>query len=137
MRYGFGALDVHADRLRLRLEAPRRRLRHAGVHAPGPHLLPAPDQAVLDPGQPVGQLDPRREFAAQSNIELVPLPTYASYLNRIQAYFRPIIEFVVNNADYLDWDAFAHALAVHVLHRNGCARDRRIAERERRLMITA
>ena len=65
------------------------------------------------------------------------MPTYASYLNRIEAHFRPITEFVVNNADYLDWDAFAHALAHHVRHRNGPDRDRRIAERERKLMIAA
>ena len=78
-----------------------------------------------------------RQFADENNIELVPLPTYASYLNRIAAHFRPITEFVVNNADYLDWDAFAHALANQVRDRNGSDRDRRIAERERRLMIAA
>jgi hypothetical protein len=74
---------------------------------------------------------------ADNNVELVPLPAYASYLNRIEATFRPITEFVVNNADYLDWDAFAHALANHVRHCNGPDRDRRIAERERKLMIAA
>jgi transposase len=78
-----------------------------------------------------------REYAAHNNIELVPLPTYASYLNRIEAHFRPITEFVVNNADYLDWESFQHALANHVRHRNGPDRDRRIADRERHLMIAA
>ncbi len=78
-----------------------------------------------------------RDFAAENNIELVPTPTYASYLNRIEAHFRPINEFVVSNADYLDWDAFAHALARHVHHRNGPDRDRRIAELERKLTIAA
>ncbi len=74
---------------------------------------------------------------ADNNIEIVPRPTYASYLNRIEATFRPITEFVVNNTDYLDWDAFAHALANHVRHCNDPDRDRRIAERERKLMIAA
>jgi transposase len=78
-----------------------------------------------------------RKFAADNNIELVPLPTYASYLNRIEAHARPITEFVVNNTDYLDWESFQHALAAHVRHRNGADRDRRVAERERRLMVAA
>lgn len=48
--------------------------------------------------------------AAAYRIELVALPTYASYLNPDESHFLPITEFVVNNADYLDWDAFAHAI---------------------------
>jgi hypothetical protein len=31
---------------------------------------------------------------------LVFTPTYASFLNRIDCHFRPIGEFVINNADY-------------------------------------
>ncbi len=48
-----------------------------------------------------------RAYADDNNIELVPTPTYASYLNRIECTSCPISEFVVKNADYLDWDAFA------------------------------
>src|SRR5438034_10911552 len=48
-------------------------------------------------------------------------PTYASYLNRIEATFGAIDEFVCKNADYLDWDAFGYALAEHVRHRNSPA----------------
>src|SRR5438105_4860528 len=59
-----------------------------------------------------------RAYAAANNIELVPTPTYASYLNRIESTFGAIDEFVCKNADYLDWDAFGHALADHVRHRN-------------------
>ena len=59
-----------------------------------------------------------RAFADANNIELVPTPTYASYLNRIECHFRPISEFVVKNADYLDWDTFANALADHIQLRN-------------------
>lgn len=46
-----------------------------------------------------------RAFAAGHRIELVPTPTYASYLNPVECHFLPISEFVVNNADYVDWDA--------------------------------
>jgi len=58
-------------------------------------------------------------------------PTYASFLNRIEATFGALDEFVCKNADYLDWDAFGHALADHVRHRNAPA------ERERRSIDAA
>ncbi len=63
----------------------------------------------------------------------MPTPTYASYLNRIEATFGAIDEFLCKNADYLDWDAFGHALADHVRHRNSPAeRERRKLEADRR-----
>ncbi len=67
-----------------------------------------------------------RSWADANNMELVPTPTYASYLNRIESTFGSLDEFVCKNADYLDWDAFGYALADHVRHRNSPA------ERERR-----
>ena len=74
-----------------------------------------------------------RSFAAANNIELVPTPTDASYLNRIEATFGALDEFVCKNADYLDWDAFAVALADHVRHRSSPAeRARRQIEAARR-----
>jgi transposase len=72
-----------------------------------------------------------RAWAAVNNVELVPTPTYASFLNRIEATFGAIDEFVCKNADYLDWDAFGHALADHVRHRNTPG------ERERRKVDAA
>ncbi len=78
-----------------------------------------------------------QEFAAANNIELVPTPTYASYLNPIECHFGPIAEFVVKNADYLDWDAFSHALARHISYRNGPHRNRRLAQLEARLRVAA
>ena len=83
-----------------------------------------------------------RTSADANNVELVPTPTYASYLNRIEATFGALDEFVCKNADYLDWDAFGYALADHVRHRNSPAeRKRRKIEdakrRERRAAKTA
>ena len=63
-RYVFGAYDVHADRLRVRLRAKRRGMRHARVHGPDPRLLPGPPTDLLDPGQPLRQLDPRHPHAS-------------------------------------------------------------------------
>jgi hypothetical protein len=48
-----------------------------------------------------------------------------------------ISQFVVSNADYLDWDAFAHALARHITYRNGDHRDRRLTAVEARQRIAA
>lgn len=138
IRYGFGAYDVHGDRLRLRL---RRRRAGADTLAFLRTIRSCYPRRLriywIQDGLSANWTPDVREFAADNNVELVPLPTYASYLNRIEAHFRPITEFVVNNADYLDWDAFAHALARHVQHRNGPDRDRRIAALERKLTIAA
>ena len=64
-------------------------------------------------------------YARANRIELVPTPTYASYLNRIESHFRPIQEFVFNNTDYRDWDTAQRAVADYITHRNGADRDRR------------
>jgi hypothetical protein len=78
-----------------------------------------------------------RGYAAAHKIELVPTPTYASYLNPVECHFSAITQFVVANADYPDWDAFAWALARHVTYRNGDHRDRRLALVETRHRIAA
>jgi transposase len=138
VRSGFGALDVHQDRLRLRLMRRRRGQDTLSFMRQIRLCYPRRIRLYWIQDNLSANWTPEiRKFAANNNIELVPLPTYASYLNRIEAHFRPITEFVVNNADYLDWDAFAHALANHVRHRNGPDRDRRIADRERKLTIAA
>jgi hypothetical protein len=54
-----------------------------------------------------------------NNVELVFTPTYASFLNRIECHFWAIGEFVVNNADYPDWDTFKKAMADNIHYRNG------------------
>lgn len=45
-----------------------------------------------------------------------PDPDLRQLPQRIEAHFRPINDFVGSSADYLDWDAFAHAFARHVQH---------------------
>jgi DDE superfamily endonuclease len=59
-----------------------------------------------------------RDWAADSNIELVPTPTYASFLNRIESHFWAIGEFVIKNADYADRDTLAKAMANYIHLRN-------------------
>jgi transposase len=119
IRYLVAALDVHADLLRIRarparngastlafmkmirLASPRRLRLYWIQDGLSSHWTPA-----------------IRTFAADNNIELVPTPTYASFLNRIESTFGAIDEFVCKNADHLDRDAHGYALAQHVRHRN-------------------
>jgi transposase len=138
VRYGFGAYDLGADRLRLRLR-PRRRGRDVLGFMRQIRLC-YPSQVTLywiQDNLSANWTPDIREFAAGNRIELVPTPTYASYLNPIECHFWPIAEFVVKNADYLDWDAFTHALARHISYRNGPHRDRRLARLEAKLRIAA
>lgn len=78
-----------------------------------------------------------RTFAAAHKIELVPTPTYASYLNPVECHFSAITQFVVANADYPNWESFAFALARHITYRNGDHRDRRLLTAENRHRIAA
>jgi transposase len=145
-----GALDVHADYLRIR---PRPRRDGASTLAFMKMIRLAYPKRIriywIQDGLSCHWTKEIREWAAANNIELVPTPTYASYLNRIEATFGAIDEFVCKNADYLDWDAFGYALADHVRHRNSPSerarrkleaakrRQRRAARTSRELPIAA
>jgi transposase len=127
IRYLVGALDIHADYLRIR---PRPCRNGASTLEFMRQIRLAYPRKVriywIQDGLSCHWTPAIRAWADANNIELVPTPTYASYLNRIESTFGAIDEFVCKNADYLDWDAFGHALAEHVRHRNSPA------ERERR-----
>jgi transposase len=137
-RYIFGAYDVHHDRLRVRLRPRRRGSDNLAFMAQIRAAIPARRRIYwIQDGLSANWTPDIRAFAANHKIELVSTPTYASYLNPVECHFFPIQEFVVNNADYLDWDAFAWALARHIQHRNGPHRDKRIRLLEARHQIAA
>jgi transposase len=137
-RYVFGAYDVHEDRLRVRLRPRRRGSDNLAFMTQIRTAIPSRRRIYWIQDNLSANWTPDiRTFAAANKIELVPTPTYASYLNPVECHFFPIQEFVVNNADYLDWDAFAWALARHVTHRNGPHRDKRIRLLEARHQIAA
>ncbi len=137
-RYVFGAYDVHADRLRVRLRPRRRGSDNLAFMTQIRASYPARRHIYWIQDNLSANWTPDiRAFAAASRIELVPTPTYASYLNPIECHFSALSEFVVNNTDYLDWDAFAHALARHVCYRNGDHRNRRLAAAEAKHRIAA
>ena len=127
VRYLVGALDVHADYLRIR---PRPRRNGASTLEFMRQIRLAYPKRIriywIQDGLSSHWTPAIRAWADANNMELVPTPTYASYLNRIESTFGAIDEFVCKNADYLDWDAFGYALADYVRHRNSPG------ERERR-----
>ncbi len=142
IRYLVGALEVHGDYLRIR-PGPRRNGASTLAFMKMIRLAYPKRLCIywIQDGLSSHWTPAIRAYAAANNIELVPTPTYASYLNRIEATFGAIDEFVCKNADYLDWDAFGYALADHVRHRNSPSeRERRKAEaakrRERRAAKT-
>jgi len=138
VRYLFGAYDVHADRLHGRLRAHKNagevlafykqiRMRYdpkLRIYLIADNLSTHKTPAIF-------------EWAADANTELVFTPTYASFLNRIECHFWGIGEFVINNADYPDWDTLAKAMADHIRYRNGPHRDQRLIVAERKLLIAA
>ena len=138
IRYVFGAYDVHADRLRVRLR-PKRAGSDVLTFMRQIRLAYPARQTIywIQDNLSANWVPAIRTFAAEHRIELVPTPTYASYLNPVECHFSALTEFVVCNADYLDWDAFGYALASHVRYRNGEHRDRRITAAEAKHRIAA
>jgi len=78
----------------------------------------APGNLQPPPRRPLPRRRARRARRLANNVELVPTPTYASFLNRIESHFGAIDEFVCKNSDYLDWKSHALAIAEHIRHRN-------------------
>ncbi len=138
VRYLFGAYDVHADRLHGRLRAHENADEVLGFYRqirmrydPKLRIYLVADNLSTHKTPAI------RDWAAESNVELVFTPTYASFLNRIECHLWAIGEFVIKNADYPDWDTLAGAMADHIRYRNGPCRDQRLIEAERRLLIAA
>jgi transposase len=118
-RYLFGAYDVHADHLMGRLRAHKNAREVLGFLQTIRMRYPARRRIhlVMDNLSTHWTTD-IRDWAADSNVELVPTPTYASFLNRIECHFWAIAEFVIKNADYPNWDVLAKAMADYIHLRN-------------------
>jgi transposase len=138
VRYLFGAYDVHGDRLHGRLRAHKNAVEVLGFYRQIRMRYDRRLRIYLVADNLSTHKTPAiREWAAESNVELVFTPTYASFLNRIECHFWAIGEFVIKNADYPDWPALATAMADHIHYRNGPHRDQRLIKAERRLLIAA
>ncbi|MPZ92847.1 MAG: hypothetical protein GEU68_14715 [Actinobacteria bacterium] len=76
-----------------------------------------------------------RNWAKDNDVELAPIPTYASWLNLIEVEFRHINEFVMSNSDYQSHQEIEIACSAYLRRRNRDARrnfEQRRAEKEAR-----
>jgi transposase len=136
VRYFFGALDVHADHLFGRLRERKSALDVLGFLKTVRMRYPPRQRIylVMDNLSTHWTAD-IRTWAHESNVEFVPTPTYASFLNRIESNFAAVSDFVVKNADYPDWPTLQKALADYTRLRNGSRRTARIDLIERRTRV--
>ena len=76
-----------------------------------------------------------RAWAAKNNVGLLPTPTNASHLNRIECHFWAYVEFVINGSDYADWTEFSKATQAYIRRRNRDRHDPQIIELENRRRV--
>lgn len=76
-----------------------------------------------------------RAWAGANRVRLVPTPTYASYLNRIECHFWAFVEFVIRGSDYASHDELAQAIRGFLRPRNRTHRDSRIRILENRRKV--
>jgi transposase len=76
-----------------------------------------------------------RDWAVNNNVGLLPTPTNASHLNRIECHFWAYVEFVINGSDYADWTEFSKATQAYIRRRNRDHHDPRIIELENRRKV--
>ena len=111
--------DVEADRLMMRCYR-RKRYREVLLfltHIRSRYPVATRLYLVLDNFSP----HKRREvtdWAADHNVELVFTPTYASWLNRIEAIFSGVRYFALANSDYPDHEHSRRAILAYVAWRN-------------------
>ena len=59
-----------------------------------------------------------KPWAVNNNVGLLPTPTNASHLNRIECHFWAFVEFVIKGSDYPDWAEFTKAAQAYIRRRN-------------------
>jgi transposase len=83
------------------------------------------------------RIGPRRSVtgAVANRVGLLPTPTNASHLNRIECHFWAYVEFVINGSDYTDWTEFSKATQAYIRRRNRDHHDPVIRELEKRRKV--
>lgn len=76
-----------------------------------------------------------RRWALENRVGLLPTPTNASHLNRIECHFWAYVEFVINGSDYADWAEFSKASQAYLRRRNRDRHDPVIVELENRRKV--
>jgi transposase len=132
-----GAFDVGADRLWGRLE-PRRVTAQVVLEffKDIRRRYPAERTVYIVMDNLSAHWTPEiRRWAVNHNVGLLPTPTNASHLNRIECHFWAYVEFVINGSDYPDWAAFSQASRAYIRRRNHDRHDPRIRQIESRRKI--
>ena len=132
-----GAFDVGADRLWGRLEA---RSVNATVVLEflkdiRRRYPPAVQLYIVMDGLSAHWTQEIRDWAVANHVGLLPTPTNASHLNRIECHFWAYVEFVINGSDHSDWTAFNKATQAYIRRRNRDHHDPRIRELENRRKV--
>jgi len=134
--YFFGAYDVHADVLfggyRLAKSATEVLAFYASIRRRYANHLRV---YLVNDNLSLHWTPQIRAWAESHNVELLPTPTYASYLNRIECHFRPLREFVLNASDYTSHSEVAVAFRRHLRRRNTDHQASRIRKLEFRSRI--
>jgi transposase len=73
-----------------------------------------------------------RAWALNNHVGLLPTPTNASHLNRIECHFWAYVEFVINGSDYQSWTDFSKATQAYIRRRNRDHHDPVIRDLENR-----
>jgi transposase len=140
VRYLFGAYDVGADRLWGVLRAKKDASVVLAFLRDIRRRYPIDTTVYIVMDNLSAHWTPAiRAWAADvsNNVALLPTPTYASWLNRIECHFWAFVELVVNNSDYPDWAAFDKAAQLFIRRRNRDHHDPRIRQLEARRRIAA
>ncbi len=75
------------------------------------------------------------EYAGENDIELVFLPTNASWLNRIECEFTAVRTFAMQNSNYATKKEQASTIRKYIIWRNGHSKDKKLVEIKRRNQI--
>ena len=137
-RQYLAAYDIEDDRLVMRCYQRKRWgevllfLKHIRSRYPNEIRL----YLVLDNFSPHKRAEVR-QWAAGSNVKLVFTPTYASWLNRIEAIFSGVRYFALGNSDYRDHDQIRRAIFAYVAWRNRKRNAALVKRREKHKMSFA
>ena len=73
-----------------------------------------------------------RAWLPDNNAELVLLPTYSSWLNRIEGHFAALRSFVIAGSDHPDHPTIEHELLRYIDRRNHHRHDPKLRRAEKR-----
>lgn len=137
VRYLFGAYDLTDDRLFGHMKRRKRRVEFfAFLRAVRSRYPPEERIYVVLDNLSTHRHHSIREWADNSNVELVFTPTNASWLNRIECHFGALRKFVLSNSNYESHEELARATQAYLRWRNANKKNRRLLKAQQRCDIS-